>query len=72
MNLETYLPGKSTADVEVEIRRFATAVAALAAAGRPVAYHGSVFVAEEESSFCQVTSDSVGDVHAVLRIARVL
>ena len=69
--VERYLPGKSAADVEGEAHRLAGAAAALAAAGRRIEYHGSVYVPAEESCFCQL-SGSLADVHDACAQADVL
>ena len=55
--VERYLPGFSEADLRVAIGRVQVACAELSAAGTPVRYGGSLFLALEETCFCRFDSE---------------
>lgn len=50
--VERYLPGVTQATFAEAVRRAASAAAAMTDRGVPVHYLGSVYVPNEESSFC--------------------
>ena len=55
--VERYLPGFSAADLRAAIQRVKDTCAELSAAGTPVHYRGSLFLAVEETCFCRFDSE---------------
>jgi hypothetical protein len=55
--VERYLPGFSEADLRAALERVQTACAELSAAGTPIRYGGSLFLALEETCFCRFDSE---------------
>jgi hypothetical protein len=56
--VERYLPGVSEAELRGALERLTEACAKLTSSGNPVRYVGSMFLAEEETCFCRLDSDS--------------
>ena len=59
--VERYLPGFSEADLRAALERVQAACAELSAAGMPIRYGGSLFLALEETCFCRFDSDRPGE-----------
>jgi hypothetical protein len=69
--VERYLPGSRPEEVGAESALLAAAAVEAAAAGEDVRYLGSMFLAEEESCFCQFEAASRDSVERVCRRAGV-
>lgn len=56
--VERYLPGFSEADLLTALERVRAVCAELSAAGTPIRYGGSTFLALEETCFCRFDTHS--------------
>lgn len=56
--VERYLPGFSEADLRAALERVQAVCAELSAAGTPIRYGGSTFLALEETCFCRFDTQS--------------
>ncbi len=55
--VERYLPGLAEADLRVALGRVQAVCAELSAAGTPIRYGGSTFLALEETCFCRFDTE---------------
>ena len=55
--VERYLPGLSEGDLRAALERLQAVCAQLSAAGTPIEYGGSTFLALEETCFCRFDTE---------------
>ena len=70
--VERYVPGADRDAFAEAVRRAACAAAAMTAQGKPVRYLGSVYVPNEECSFCcfeACDADAVGEANRQADVA---
>ena len=68
--VERYLPGLAEADLRAALGRVKAVCAELSAAGTPIRYGGSTFLALEETCFCRFDTERADTAAQANELAR--